>query len=71
MDALEQLAQDTDLFWDMLEAHVGDIHGDIFATMVETNGTPEQRVRCRAIYQRRMAEINANIDKEKRVSAVS
>ena len=68
MDALEQLAQDTDLFWDMLEAHVGDIHGDVFATMVETNGTPEQRVRCRAIYQRRMEEITS---KEKRVSAVS
>ena len=68
MDALEQLAQDTDLFWDMLEAHVGDIHGDVFATMVETKGTPEQRVRCRAIYQRRMEEITS---KEKRVSAVS
>ena len=71
MNLLEQIAEDTDLFWKVFELHVGDIHGDIFATMVETHGTPEQRVRCRVIYQRRMAEINANIDKEKRVSAVS
>ena len=78
MNLLEQIAEDTDLFWKVFELHVGDIHGDIFASMVETHGTPDQQLRCRLLYQRRMEEINAepdrddwNIDKEERVSAVS